>query len=229
MLRTTDLAALRKTGTPTESNLRTVRRTLRLLHQEGYVHRIPFLPLDQTMAGASYANGLTDKGVKDYGGKSFDDHSARTLDHELALTDFHIALRQHCAEHRRELHWRQHNVKHGVNPDAYFSITDPAKEGRNTNHFFLEIERSKIGNYRDGEPSIIRKLRHYHGYYNTDDCEKHWRFRLFRVVLVLPNTARRDHLLAVLDLKHRMFWLGTQGMITGFHTPKGDTFSFADL
>src|ERR1019366_2811820 len=108
-----------------------------------------------------YACGLTDKAVKEYGGKTFDEHSERTLDHELEISYFHIALQGLCDGHGLKLLWRQAELKRGVNPDAYFSIANPAKEGKNTNHFFLETERAKVGNYRNGEPSIIRKLRAY--------------------------------------------------------------------
>lgn len=118
-----------------------------------------------------------------------------------------------------------------MNPDAYFSITDPKKESKNTNHFFLEVERAKIGNYKDGEPSIIRKLNGYYAYYNSDKCEKAWGFKTYRVIVVLRNNERRANLLQAMqeELKHRMFWLSIEGTLDDFRTPKGDTYLLSDL
>lgn len=123
-------------------------------------------------------------------------------------------------------------LKRGGNPDAYFSLTNPQTEGKNTHHFFLEVERAKIGSYKDGEPSITRKLRRYYEYYNTAGCESDWGFRTYRVVTVLRNDERRTNLLRAMDGEHnhRMFWLGVESIRTAdFRTPKGDTFSFADF
>ena len=197
---------------------------MHLLSQSGWVHRIPYLDLSQVTGGATYAYGLTDKGVEEYGGKTFDDHSERTLFHELAISDFHIELKKFCALHSREFSWQQSNLKRGIHPDAYFSITDPKKDGANTNHFFLEIERSKVGNVKNGVSSIIRKLAHYYEIYNTDECKKKWGFKTFRVILLVRSIDRRDNLLRDLEkeYKHRMFWIKPLGIgITdGYRTPK---------
>jgi hypothetical protein len=172
--------------------------------------------------GATYAYGLSDKGVKKYGGKTLDEHSMRTLDHELAITDFHISLNQFCSREGRELHWRQAHIKKGIHPDAYFSVTDPKRDGRNTNHFFLEIERSKIGNQKNGQPSIIRKLAHYYETYNTDDCERDWNFRTFRVIVQVKTWARAENLLAALatQFNHSMFWVGPSNEQLVYRTPE---------
>jgi hypothetical protein len=119
-----------------------------------------------------------------------------------------------------------------VNPDAYFSVTNLAIEGKNTHHFFLEVERAKIGNYKDGEPSIMRKLKRYYEYYDTNDCEEAWGFRTYRVVTFLRNDERRNNLLQTMhgDLKNRMFWLGVESNHTAdLRTPKGDVLSLADF
>ena len=126
----------------------------------------------------------------------------------------------------------QSDLKRGVNPDAYFSVTNPRKDGKNTHHFFLEIERAKIGKYRDGEPGIIRKLKRYYDYYNTPGCEGAWGFRTYRVVIVLRNDERRNNLLRATqaELNHRMFWLGVESPhAVDLLTPRGDRFSFADF
>lgn len=183
--------------------------------------------------GISYACGLTDAGVRLYGeGKTLDEHSERTLEHELGISFFHLALRELCHERGFTLRWQQRDLRHGVNPDAYFSVTNTQAQGKNTHHFFLEVERAKIGNFKDGEPSIIRKLRHYYDYYNSPGCESEWGFRTYRVVTVLRNDERRSNLLGAMqaDLNHRMFWLGVESSRTAdFRTPNGDIFSFTDL
>jgi hypothetical protein len=186
------------------------------------VNRIPYLALDQSRGGATYAYGLSDKGVKVYGGKTFDEHSQRTLDHELAISDFHISLQQFCTNQDLDLHWRQSDLKRGIHPDAYFSITDPAKAGRNTHHFFLEIERSKIGNLKNGQPSILRKLARYYDVYNTADCERQWNFQTFRVIVQVPSAARATNLLASLAafFKHSMFWIGDSNEDLVYRTPR---------
>ena len=165
-------------------------------------------------------------------GKTLDEHSERTLEHELGISFFHLSLRALCDESGLTFRWQQAGLKCGVNPDAYFSLTNPVTEGKNTHHFFLEVERAKIGNYREGEPSIIRKLRRYYDYYNTTGCESEWGFRTYRVVTVLRNEERRANLLRAMaaELNHRMFWIGVESCRTAdLRTPRGDTFSFADF
>ena len=103
-----------------------------------------------------------------------------------------------------------------VDEAAYFGIRDPKlPEGKNTFHYFLEIERSKIGNYRDGQPSIIRKLQKYYEFYDSSACKKQWGFDKFRVVLTVRNADRMYNLCAQLPeegLNHRMFWITTEPM-----------------
>jgi hypothetical protein len=130
------------------------------------------------------------------------------------------------------LKWRQHDLKHFIDPDAYFSITDLRREAKNTNHFFLEFERAKLGNMKDGKYSVTRKLEHFYQYYNSAECEEQWGFKTYRVVLFKKTIETRDNLVKAMqpDLNHRMFWLGTKAnLLADFRTPKGDTFSFLDL
>jgi hypothetical protein len=232
--RTADLAALKRNRPPTENDLRTERRTLYLLHKEGVVHRIPYLDLRQVVGGATYAYGLSDRGTKQFGGKTFDDHSARTLDHELEITDFHMGMRKLCTTFGRELFWRRANLKKGIHPDAYFAITDPKKDGKSdTNHFFLEIERQRMHATKDGKPSVIRKLARYYEAYNSEDLVKQWGFRTFRVIVQVETEARAENLLRALEghYRHRMFWVGTPEAQT-FRTPidfRVRTYSFSGL
>jgi hypothetical protein len=224
-LRTNDAAALLKHRNPNEDDKRTVRRTLQFLHRDGLANRLPYFDLVTEERGAmTYVYGLSDKAMRlieaqdiwetDHA-KTFDEHSQRTLDHELEISLFHIALKKFCEKQNLELYWHQKDIKKKtIAPDAYFAISDPAKpDGKNTLHYFLEMERSKIGNIKNGESSIIRKLGKYYEYYNTDACEKEWTsFRQFRVIVVQRNDTRRQNLLKELEAryKNRMFWLTTE-------------------
>jgi len=222
VLRVKDIGLLR--GQTDENMRRSTQNTLTSLYREGLVSRLPYFDITMDLPTRTYAYGLTDRTAKEYGGKTFDEHSVRTLDHELEITDFHIALKRLPLK----LQWNQANIKKGINPDAYFSLTDPKlPEGKNTMHYFLEIERAKIGNIRNGEPSIVRKLARYYEYYNSDECEKDWGFRTYRVIIVVANSDKQYNLCERLtDYKHRMFWIATEpafkenikGQI--FRTPK---------
>jgi len=243
-LRTQDAAGLVRNRAVTESDRRSVRRTLSILHRDGLLYREPFFDVEHDQGGAGYVYGLSAKGVvhalrngySTPSTKTLDEHSIRTLDHELELTSFHLALHRLCFGRGLRYSWRQTNLKHTIHPDALFHIADPANPGK-TFCYFLEVERSKLGNYRNGEPQILRKLRKYYEYFNSTHCEKEWGFRQYRVIVVQRTELRREGLLKVLREKcnHRMFWLTTEAAyrddIAGaiFKTPKDDTpvpFSF---
>jgi hypothetical protein len=218
-LRTNDVAELMRGRTPTDSDKRSIRQTLSVLLSAGVVSRLPYLDLDRVTGGVHYAWGLSDKGVQFCKSlwplcKTFDEHSQRTLDHELEISSFHMALKRFAAKNNLELHWQQADLKCTVSPDAMFALTDPAKpEDKNTLYYFLEIERAKIGHYQNGEPSIMRKLGKYHEYYGSDACQKEWEtFRQFRVIVVQRTDERRRNLLKQLheEYNHRMFWLATE-------------------
>jgi hypothetical protein len=231
VLRSRDLAAVLRGRTPSQNDIRTINRTLNILDNAGLVRRLRYLNPEND--GVGYACGLTDAGVEFCGaGKTLDEHSERTLEHELGISFFHMSLQKLCDEHGFTLLWEQSDLKHGVNPDAYFRLTKPRTGGKNTHHFFLEIERAKIGNYKNGEPGIIRKLKRYYDYYNSDACEEERGFRTYRVITVLRNDQRRTNLLRAMqpELSHRMFWLGVEANLAGdYRTPRDDTFSFTDF
>ncbi|MGD0799191.1 MAG: replication-relaxation family protein [Acidobacteriaceae bacterium] len=246
-LRTNDIASLLRDRTPNENDKRSVRHTLGLLHQAGFVNRLPYLELDRETGGTTYVWGLSDKGVQSVQSffahaKTFDEHSQRTLDHELEISWFHMALKKFAIANNLTLYWQQSDIKRTVAPDALFAITDLAKPpGKNTLYYFLEIERAKIGHYQNGEPSIMRKLGKYHEYYGSDACQKEWgTFRQYRVIVVQPTEQRRENLLRQLHetFNHRMFWLTTESLYRHdigaaiFRTPKdGDarSYSFLDV
>jgi hypothetical protein len=243
-LRTNDAAELLRGRTPTPSDTRSVRRTLAILHRDGFVYRIPHFEAGRDRGGMTYVHGLSDRGVRHAvqdgyatpATKTLDEHSLRTLDHELELSSFHIALHRLCVSRNIRYAWRQTGLKRTVHPDALFHVADPANPGK-AFCYFLEIERAKLGNYRNGEPQILRKLRKYYGYFNSTDCEKEWGFRQYRVIVVQRSDARRDGLLMALQksCNHRMFWLTTETAYRKdigssiFKTPKDDApvaFSF---
>jgi hypothetical protein len=218
-LRTNEAAELMRGRAITESDARSVRRTLGILHRDGLLFRAPHLDLGRERGGITYVYGLSAKGVHHASRngyatsstKTLDEHSIRTLDHELEITAFHVALDRLCSGQGLRYLWRQRDLNHRVHPDALFQVEDPANAGK-AFCYFLEMERAKLGNYRNGEPQILRKLRKYYEYFNSTDCEKEWGFRQFRVVVVQQTDARRDGLLTLLrkTCNHRMFWLATE-------------------
>lgn len=233
-LRTQDVAQLLRGRTPTDSDRRSVRYTLALLHAAGLAYRIPYIEYDREHGATTYVYGLTDRGVKYCASlfayaKPFDEHSRRTLDHELEISWFHMALKKFAVKHKLALYWQQSDLKCTISPDAMFALTDPSKpEGKNTLYYFLEIERAKIGHYVNGKPSIINKLARYYDYYSSDACMKEWNFRQFRTIVVQRNVERSENLLKELSrqFNHRTFWLTNEEAykqdIAGaiFRTPK---------
>jgi len=236
-----DAAGLLRGRAATESDARSVRRTMSILHRDGFLRR-----LDLGLAGGTphYVYGLSDRGVEHAfadgystaATKTLDEHSLRTLDHELEITSFHIAFRRLCAARGLRYTWRQTDLKHTVHPDALVTVSDP-KDSEKEFCYFLEIERSKFGNYRDGEPQILRKLAAFHDYFNSTACESEWGFRQYRVLVVQRTDARREGLLKALRERHghRMFWLTTESAYREdmggaiWRTPKDDApapFSF---
>ena len=243
-LRTNDAAMLLRNRPITMSDARSVRRTLSILHRDGFLYRAPYLDPARERGGIAYVYGLSAKGVDHAlqngystpATKTLDEHSIRTLDHELEITSFHIALRGLCAAAGLRYAWRQTNLKHTVHPDALFYVADPLQPDK-AFCYFLEMERAKLGNYRNGEPQIFRKLKKYYEYFNSTGCEKEWGFRQYRVVVVQRTDGRREGLLKALQKKcsHRMFWVTTEPAYRNdiggaiFKTPKDDVpvaFSF---
>jgi hypothetical protein len=225
-LRVKDVSLLMGKDPTDDNDRRNVQTSLSLLYKQGITSRLPYFDVAMDLPTRSYVYGLSDRGAKDYGGKTFDEHSERTLDHELEISTFHMILNMVFPE--LTITWKQSNIKHGINPDAYFSITDKAlPEGKNTFHYFLEIERAKIGNIKNGEPSIVRKLAKYYDYYDSNECQKDWGFRTFRVITVVRTADKQYNLCDRLkDYKHRMFWITTELLVRGnmrgeiFKTPR---------
>ena len=185
-LSTEDCYRLIDNDSPSEdSHERKVRRLLHDFAKLGYLHSFALLDLKRSGRFSCYQNiywfsskGLElaqDGGLENGEGKANDDHSPRTLNHEYEITRFHLGLKIFATSHGLDLYWQQRDLKTTVNPDALFGLSQDGAF-----YYFLEIEKSKLGKYINGEPQILRKLVRYYEYYNSDDCETEWRdFRKF--------------------------------------------------
>jgi hypothetical protein len=187
------------------TKLRAAQRNLSLLFQEGKIKRLKYFPPDAEFTYTWVYHLL-------------EDHSRRTLDHELDLTDYHIRLSELCGEQAWELIWQQKHMTGKFYPDAYFSIKGL--------HFFLEVERQPYGNVRRGKPGIVRKAESYYEYYDSKECHDRWGFTQFRVIFQLREIRPDDFLARLPD--HRMYWVGTPGSFV-YRTPKDASISFLSI
>ena len=210
-----------------------VNRTLRLLEAEGFVEWRQLTTRLRKTGALPLIYGLTQKGV-DRAAKEglvtpatkiFKPNSDWLLPHEYEISVFHLCLKRLCDAQGLTLYWQQYDLKCSVNPDACFGITSE----KGTLWYFLEVEKTKPGNFRDGESKIIRNLGKYFEYFGTEKCEKEWaNFSKFRVIVTLKNNERRDNLLKELEAKYknRMFWLVSEDAYKAnigdpiFFTPK---------
>jgi hypothetical protein len=158
------------------------------------VYGIRYQPEEHANGAIPMAYGLSDSGVARAFREGFATDSTKTIkghkpsriEHEVMISGFHLELARLCEEKAWDVRWRQRNLQHGVYPDALVSV--------NGVYFFLEIERAKLGDYKDGEPQILRKLRTYRDYHDSTACEKDFGFRTFRVVTVMRTAARAANL-----------------------------------
>jgi len=158
------------------------------------VYGIRYAPEEHLKGAIPVAYGLSDSGVDKAfregfatdSTKTIKDHKPSRIEHEIMISRFHLELARLCEEKKWDVRWRQRNLQHGVYPDALFRV--------NGVYFFLEIERAKLGNYRDGEPQIVRKLRSYGDYYDSTSCEREFGFRKFRVATVMRTPERAANL-----------------------------------
>jgi hypothetical protein len=210
-LRTIDLARLIYSQQPTAYHIRHIERTTQALRKERLVvsERI-YIPTSNGHFLFPLVHGLTRRGVDEYGGKTFEEHRLSTIPHDLEISLFHIAVKQFAQANGIEFYWQQNDLKRGVHADALFALTFPM----GTYYFFLEIEKSGLGNSRNSEPGIVRKMARYAEYYDSDQCRKDWDFRYFRVIVVQRTDLRRRNLLTALEAKccHRIFWLTTEAL-----------------
>lgn len=217
-------------------NVRTVNRTLDLLEQEGLTDWRLLTTRVRKRGNLPSIHGLSLKGVQKVqelgcataATKIFKPNSDTLLPHEYDISVLHFRMKRLCDDRGWSLYWQQRDLKCGVNPDACFGITTE----RGSFWYFLEIEKTKPGGWKNGESKIMRSLGRYYGYFNSDLCEREWaNFRRFRVVVVQRNPERRANLLRALAGKypHRVFWLTTEDLYKNdiggriFLTPKDYT------
>ncbi len=203
-----------------ESHERSVRQALRTFAAQGFLVRRRWFDDERTdtpfpVAVSVYSlskEGLRlaqERGSGNGQGKHAEDSSRgnESVGHELAITRFHMALERLP----RKVLWRQTELRRTVNPDALFEIVEP--DGRGAYYYFLEIEKSKQGHYRDGESGLLKKLRRYQEYQGTEACKREWKhFDRFRVIVMVKNEERRQNLLLALSRRcnTRMLWLATE-------------------
>lgn len=220
-LRTSHLYELYQAGLNVTD--RAVRRLVRDLGAHGYLHRRVAPTVGTRPVPGEFAYWLSRKGVglAEAAGLTTEllpaprPGIARTLEHELAITDFHLAVLRFSTSENVTLYWKQYGLRRGVNPDALFAITDSSKpEAESTSYGFLEIERSRQGGYAGGRSVLLRRLKRYAAYQGSPECLQDWQwFDEFRVVIVVASEARRRNLLALLadELPLAMFWVTVEG------------------
>lgn len=204
---------------------RAVRRLLHDFWKHGYLVRRPVIDYNAPGPFPRYENvyWLSSPGVEllrdgdCFGGGLIctPEKSPHSLEHDVAITQFHLEVEHFCDVNGWTLYWQQHYLKRTVNPDALFALTDPRRpEDESTSYYFLETERSRQGSYRSGESGLFRKLERYAEYHGSEQCLREWEwFDSFRVIIVVLNETRRINLLDQLSelLPHPAFWVAVQG------------------
>jgi hypothetical protein len=196
------------TGAETATQQRAMRRFLKLLFEAGYLLR-ELLVVRQTSAlpHFQYTYRLSKHGAKEVHGRSAAERSPFSLAHDAEITAFHIALKAYP----ERLWWKQCDLRKTVNPDAVFGLAPDSDTP--ASYFFLEVERSRQGHYRDGESGLIAKLRKYASYRRSAACRREFvHFDDFHVIVVLATAERQKNLLDVLTrvLPARFIWTTTE-------------------
>ncbi len=201
-------------GAETTSAQRAVRRLLRdfaalhLIRRERLILRDD---VDDQLPHWEYIYWLTPRGLRcaeangldpEGRGKAGEERSRLTLNHDHEITTFHLTLRAALGE---SPWWRQRELKqafgagggrNAVNPDAVFFV--------GSFYYFLEIEKTKLGAYREGESSLLRKCRNYVAY--ADPGRRPYRTKWpdmegFYVCFTVAGEARLANVIA--DLRDR--------------------------
>lgn len=236
-------------GAETHAAQRSLRRTLRDFASLGFLRRARVI-LDQDAEDRlphweflywlsplglrlTEAEGFDPHGI----GKAAEEKSPLMLAHEHEITAFHLAL---DAALGAPAWWRQKDLKHAfgtgrerhaVNPDALFFA------GRF--YHFLEVEKTKLGRYRDGESGLLRKCRAYFAY--ADPASRPYRAKWpemegFFVCVTVATEARRRNFLEALrqHCPYSLFLVATEEAyradILGriWRTPRGEERSLLD-
>ena len=194
-------------GPDRKEAIRLEQKNLNRLFREGKVNRTPYLEAGRCLGAPTWVYYLSKTAGR------------WTLDHELALTEYHIRLRKLCDEQHWDLAWQQRHMAGAFYPDAYFCLKGL--------HFFLEIERQNYGNLLHGVSSIMRKANNYYAYYGSEQCRTRWNFDRFRVIFQLHRIAPADFI-SKLEHQHRLYWVGIPGSLD-YMTPKDPRITFIDV
>jgi hypothetical protein len=196
-------------------HLVSIRRRLRQFLALNYVDRLT-LPLARSRPVASppdeFVYQLGRRGVqlvRDQLGVDVTynpEKQVSSLEHDLSITTFHLCLflatrQSGCLE----LEWRQNDLldhargdrgeRLPVNPDGLLALTDTAMPAAaNTQHFFVEVERSRQHSYQTGESAFIRKAVAYQAYAAQRIHLQTWEIEDFRVLTILPTAERAANL-----------------------------------
>lgn len=195
-----------------DSYKRNVRAILRNFTRAGYIKRDLLAPkrnpddplLLEYRMSQPYCYRLTGKAKALLGKKATNvEKSPASLSHEAEITAFHIALKSIIPAD--SLYWRQDHLRRTVNPDALFAVR---KDGKG-HWFFLEVEKSRQGNQRNGKSGLERKCERYDQYRGSEQCRKDYQhFRDFRLVIVFATRERQRNFLAKIaeTLPYRWLW-----------------------
>jgi len=212
-------------------SVRGVQAHYQRLIEAQLVYGIRYAPEQHLKGAIPIAYGLSDSGVETAFREGFATDSTKTIkghapsriEHEMTISRFHLELVRSCEERGWDVRWRQRDLRHGVYPDALFRV--------NGAYFFLEIERAKLGNYRDGEPQIVRKLRSYWDYHESTSCEREFGFRGFRVATVMRTPERAANLGQILrrsGLDKETFLIASETKMLAFTSAKDLAFAPLD-
>lgn len=131
--------------------------------------------------------------------------SVDDLEHDLEMSDLHIALNKALeADGQEHVWWRQHSLldQFGKDKNGFNQSVNPDALLFHGNHyFFLEYERSRAGHYRpDGagknQSQLLQKFGKYQAYYETKAFKTRWpEMADFYMLTVVQNQVRRDNLI----------------------------------
>lgn len=202
---------------------RAVRRALDLLERAGYItHGAVYEDnrASRQQVIRRWVHYLTKKGAAAIAGGKPPHHERKpaSLLHEEAVTEFHLELEQALKAHPSlKFHWLQRDIRKGTNPDAIFGIEDTTKPiDRSTHWFFLEIERCRAGNWKNGHDQKVRKLQRYTEYRTSGRLTRDWSFiGDFRVIFREETNERMMNLLRKLAplLPYRFIWITSKELV----------------
>lgn len=202
---------------------RAVRRALDLMERAGYItHGAVYEDnsASRQQVIRRWIHYLTKKGAAAIaaGKVPYYQRKPASLLHEEAITEFHMGLERALKSHPLlKLHWLQKDIRKDTNPDAIFGIENTTKpKAQSTYWFFLEIERCRPGNWKDGEDQKLRKLKRYAGYRRSGQLWVDWPFiGDFRVIFREETTERMMNLLKKLAgvLPHRFIWITSKDFL----------------